>query len=160
GASWVLHFVGYTDAAGTIPNGNVFNIYSPLTRDPLGPYQANESAGEMVFANDGVFNDVSTNVLISTNSGVVASATVAQGLERDLVAALNRGVALLGPTDGLNGDSSLYWSTQTNWYPANQTENLFSLFMHTATVNGTPIFIRPSNFVNDARGVPMGSAYG
>src|SRR5262249_18180812 len=101
GSSWVLHFVGYSDAAETNPNGNVFNIYSPLTPDPLGSYQTNETAGEMVFANDGVFNDTSANVLISTNSGAVSSTAVALGLERDIVAALNRGVALLGPTDGL-----------------------------------------------------------
>lgn len=160
GSAWVLHFVGYTDAAETNPNGNVFNIYSPRTPDPLGSYQTNESAGEMVFANDGVFNDTSANVLISTNSNPVPSTAVALGLERDLVAALNRGVAVLGPTDGLNGDSSVYWGTQTNWYPAGQTENLFSLFMHTGTVNGTPIFTQPSNAVADAQGVKMGSAYG
>lgn len=156
----VLHFVGYTDAAETNPNGNVFNIFSPLTRDPAGPYQANESAGEMVFANDGVFNDASANVLISTNSGPVSSTSVVTGLERDLVAALNRGVAVLGPTDGLNGDDSTFWATQTNWYPAGQTANLFSLFMHTATVNGATIFALPNNAVNDAQGMKMSSAYG
>ena len=161
GGPWsVLHFVGYTDAAETIPNGNQFNIYSPLTRDPLGPYQTNESAGEMVFANDGVFNDVSTNVLVMTNSGAVSSTAVALGLERDIVSALNRGVVVLGPTDGLNGDSSVYWGTQTNWYPAGQTENLFSMFMHTATVNGTSLFALPNNAVNDAQGMKMSSAYG
>jgi hypothetical protein len=161
GSSWVLHFVGYTDAAETTANGNMFNIYSPLTRDPLGPYQANESAGEMVFANDGVFNDVSANVIVAGNSnGQVPPATVVLGLERDLVAALNRGVALLGPTDGLNGDDSVYWGTQTNWYPAGQAENLFAMFMHTGTVNGTPFFTLPGNAVSDARGMKMGSAYG
>lgn len=161
GSSWVLHFVGYTDAAETIPNGNVFNIYSPLTPDPLGSYQTNESAGEMVFANDGVFNDISTNVLIEQNGGVSPTPSqVAQGLERDIVAALNRGVALLGPTDGLNGDDSSYWGTETNWYPAGQTENLFSLFMHTGAVNGVPLFALPNGAVKDAQGTLMASAYG
>jgi hypothetical protein len=154
GSSWVLHFVGYTDAAETHPNGNVFNVYSPLTPDPLGPRQTNESAGEMVFANDAVFADASSNVIIS------GPASVALGLERDLVAALNRGVALLGPTDGLNGDDSAYWGTETNWYPAGQTENLFSMFMHTATVNGTPLFTLPNGAVKDAQGTLMASAYG
>jgi hypothetical protein len=161
GSSWVLHFVGYTDAAETNPNGNMFNIYSPLTRDPLGLYQANESAGEMVFANDGVFDDVSANVVVAGNGNAqVPPAAVVLGLERDLVAALNRGVALLGPTDGLNGDDSVYWGTQTSWYPAGQTENLFAMFMHTGTVNGTPLFALPANAVNDAQGMKMGSAYG
>lgn len=161
GASWVLHFIGYTDATETTTNGNVFNIYSPLTPDPLGSYQTNESAGEMVFANDGVFNDTSANVMITQNGGSTPTPPkVALGLERDIVAALNRGVALLGPTDGLNGDNSTYWGTETNWYPAGQTKNLFSLYMHTGTVNGVPIFILPSGAVKDAQGTLMGSAYG
>jgi hypothetical protein len=161
GPSWVLHFVGYTDAAQTIPNGNVFNIYSPLTRDPLGQYETNESAGQMVFAGDGVFNDQSSNVLIAQNGNQSPPpGSVAVGLERDINQALNRGVAALGPTGGTGGNTSIYWGTQTNWYPANQTENLFSMFMHTGTVNGTPIFALPSGAVNDAQGMRMGSAYG
>jgi hypothetical protein len=161
GPDWVLHFVGSTDPNGNNPNGNVFNIYSPLTRDPAGQYQANESAGEMVFANDGVFNDVSSNVILGRSSNQqVSSESVATGLERDLAAALNRGVALQGPTDGVNGDSSTYWGTETNWYPAGQTENLFSLFMHTATVGGTNIFALPPGAVNDAQNAKMASAYG
>ena len=54
----------------------------------------------MVFANDGVFADSSSNVVISGPS------YVALGLECDIVSALNRGVALLGQTDGVSGDSS------------------------------------------------------
>lgn len=161
GGPWVLRFVGYIDAAETISNGNVFNIFNPLTPDPLGSYQPSESAGEMVFANDGVFNDISANVLIAQNGGTSPTpGQVAQGLERDIVAALNRGVALLGPTNGTGGNTSTYWGTQTNWYPAGQTENLFSMFMHTATVNGTPIFALPVGAVKDAQGVLMSSAYG
>jgi hypothetical protein len=161
GGPWVLHFVGYTDAAETIPNGNVFNIYSPLTPDPSGSYQTNETAGEMVFANDGVFNDTSSNVLLAQNGSTSPTPTqVALGLQRDLVSALNRGVALLGPTDGLLGDASTYWGTETNWYPAGQTENLFSMFMHAGTVNGVPIFALPNGAVTNAQGMLMGSAYG
>jgi hypothetical protein len=157
GSQWVLHFVGYTNSSETTTNGNVFNIYNPLTPDPLGSYQTNETAGEMVFANDGVFNDTSANVMNGTASN---QSYVVLGLERDIVSALNRGVALLGPTDGLNGDSSTYWGTETNWYPAGQTENLFSQFMHTGTVNGTPIFALPSGAVADAQGTLMAQAYG
>ncbi|MGH7171310.1 MAG: beta-1,3-glucanase family protein [Gemmataceae bacterium] len=161
---WVIHFVGYTDSTDTTPNGNVFNIYSPLTPDTSGTsYNANESAGEMVFGGDNVFNDQSANVLISTNSGSVSSADVAKGLERDINEALNRGVALLGPSGvnaGMSGGASTYWGTETNWYPAGQTENLYSLFMHTATINGTPIFTLPSGAVKDAQGTLMAQAYG
>src|SRR5207253_5778614 len=48
----VLQFVGYTDTAMTQANGNTFNIYSPLTPDPLAPNNS-LSAGYQVFANDG-----------------------------------------------------------------------------------------------------------
>lgn len=153
----ILHFVGYTDQAETNPNSNAFNIFSPLTPDPAGSYQTNESAGEMVFANDGVFADNSGNVL-GTSTGPNPTG-VAKGLERDIAAALNRGVALLGPTDGKNGDDSIYWGTETNWYPAGQTENLYALFLHTATINGTPIFTLPSGAVKDAQGTLMTQAY-
>jgi hypothetical protein len=161
---WVLHFVGYTNATDTTPNGNVFNIYNPLTPDPLGQYQPSETAGEMVFANDGVFADTSTNVLVLQSSSVgTTPSQVALGLERDIVSALNRGVALLGPSGanaGMSGGASLYWGTETNWYPAGQTGNLFSLFMHTGTINGVPIFALPSGAVMDAQGTLMGSTYG
>jgi hypothetical protein len=160
---WVISFVGYKDKACTDPNGNTYNIYSPLTPDPLGSYQANETSGEMVFANDGVFADMSTNVI-----GGTSPAYVALGLQRDIVQALNRGVALLAPTDGINGDASNYWGTESNWYPAGQTYNYFSWFMHTGQVSGTNIFLPPQATtgtappvpVTDAQGKVMGQAYG
>lgn len=158
----VLDFVGYDDAGETIANENEFWIFSPLNPDPNGTsYKANESAGQMVFGGDNVFNDQSANVL-GSSSGPTPS-KVALGLERDIDAALNRGVALLGPSNGLfvNGqDDSSYWGTETNWYPAGQTENLYSLFMHTATIDGTTIFTLPSGAVHDARGTYMAQAYG
>jgi len=285
GGQWVLHFVDYTDPT----NGYVFNIYDPMTPDPyLG---TSESAGQMVFGNDGVFADTSPMVIqtptaplsppqpppppphspppppqptitqqpagqwqdaggevkytaaaigtptptvqwevnegngvwtdaqsallppgvsvsgynattltvdgvqssmnswefkaVFTNTvkgvtyntptgaaglevlpvGTILPSTVVKGLERDIAAALNRGVATLAPSGGsvgTTGATSKYWGTETNWYPAGQTENLYSLFMHTATVNGTPIFTQPSNPgpVNDAQGTPMSQAYG
>ncbi len=147
----VIDFVGYTDSAETMPNGNEFYIYDPDTADPEAP-NYNLSAGYQVFANDGVYNDSSANVLIQQNSNPTPTPTqVALGLERDIVCALNRGVALLGPTDGLKGDDSAYWGTETNWYPyavtdTNPThvENLFALFMHTATVGGSTLFTLPT----------------
>jgi hypothetical protein len=147
----VIDFVGYTDSAETMPNGNEFYMYDPLTPDPLAPNH-NLSSGYQVFANDGVYNDSSVNVMIHQNSNPLPKPfQVALGLERDIVSALNRGVALLGPTDGLNGDASAYWGTETNWYPyavtdtsATHVENLFSLFMHTATVGGSTLFTLPT----------------
>lgn len=145
GSHNVLQFTG---------GGHTFNIYSPLTPDPLGSYQTNETAGEMVFANDGVFADASANVVIS------GPASVALALQRDIAQALNRGVAISGPNSGTPGYTSVYWGTETNWYPAGQTQNLFSRFMHTGQVRSQPIFVQAANAVADAQGAKMGQAYG
>ena len=88
----VIDFVGYTDVAETMPNGNEFYMYDPATPDPEAP-NYNLSTGYQVFANDGVYNDASPNVMFEQNSNPDTSPTkVALGLERDLVCALNRGV--------------------------------------------------------------------
>jgi hypothetical protein len=153
----VLDFVGYTDSSQTTKNGNEFHIFSPLTPDPAGTYQANESAGEMVFAGDGVFHDTSANVLIQQGgpdpSGVVLN------LELNLNEALNRGVALLTPS-GPSKTNSDVWGTETNWYAANQTENVYSAFVHSAAINGKTIAALPLGSVQDAQGATMGTAYG
>ena len=154
GGKWVLDFVGYTDSACTKPNANHYRIYSPLTRDPAGSYQSNESAGCMVLANDGVFADDSANVVLS------GAASVAKALQRDIAAALNRGVALLGGTDGLHGSNSQYWGNERNWYPAGKTYNAFSRFMHTARIGTKNIFVLPPHAVKDGQGVKMGQSYG
>ena len=157
----VLDSIGYTDSAKTMTNGNEFHIFSPETRDPSGAYQTNESAGEMVWANDGVFADASANVLVSQASSPAVSPTaVVEGLERDIVSALNRGVALLGNSGNTAGSNSVYWGTETNWYPSTQTYNYFSRFMHTAKISGTNIFNPPSPSANDAQSEVMGQAYG
>lgn len=154
GGYWVLDFQGYTDAACTVPNGNHYRVYSPLTPDPAGSYQANETAGCMVFANDGVFANSSANAIISGPS------SVALGLQRDIVSALNRGVALLGGTTGIDGESSQYWGFERNWYPEGQTYNVFSRFMHTARIGNQHINVLPPRAVKDAQGVAMGQSYG
>jgi hypothetical protein len=78
-----------------------------------------------------------------------------------IVAALNRGVALVA-ADGTPGSNSQLWSTQTNWYPATQNYNNYARFMHVAkTADGTRIFdyvgVTP---VTDSQGSLMGPAYG
>jgi hypothetical protein len=166
----VLQFVGYTDTGMTQANGNTFNIYSPATPDPLAP-NSSLSAGYQVFANDGVFNDISSNVMIQQNTGTGPTpAQVALGLQRDIVSALNRGVALQAPggtTNRTAGDTSYYWAVETNWYPyktsdtvSTDVQNDFSLFMHTAAVSGTPVFTQPSGAVATPQGLTMGQAYG
>jgi hypothetical protein len=82
-----------------------------------------------------------------------------------IVAALNRGVALL-PADGTQGANSQVWSTQTNWYPANQNYNNYARFMHVAkTADGDQIFVYGPSVpsvtpVQDNQGSLMGPAYG
>ena len=114
------------------------------------------TSGAMVFANAGVF---------AYSGGYSADeATVVLNLQNQLVSALNRGVANAAPNSGADGYSSKYWGTQTNWYPSDTRQNLFSLFMHTATVSaGTeniPVFIQATGSTTCARGTTMGQAYG
>jgi hypothetical protein len=150
----VIQFTGYSDQAMMNPNGNVFNIFDPATPDPLAPNYT-KSTGYQVFANDGVFNDSSPNVIaLATSPPAPGAVKVVLGLERDIVSALNRGMALVGPTGTSGrsgGDTSNYWGTESNWYPyaitdTNPThvQNQFSLFMHTATFGGVPIFTQPT----------------
>jgi hypothetical protein len=142
----VLQFTGYSDAAMKTTNGNQFNLYSPLTPDAA---NSGQGSGYQVFANTGVYADSSGDVLIQQNSSTSPTpSSVALGLQRDIVSALNRGIALSGPsgTQGRTaGDTSMFWGTEGNWYPhaiSDQTavQNQFSLFMHTATVGGALAF--------------------
>lgn len=114
------------------------------------------TSGTMVFANAGVF----------AYSGSYAGdkTPVVLNLQNQLVSALNRGVANAAPNSGADGYSSKYWGTQTNWYPSDTTQNLFSLFMHTARVSAgkddIPVFIQATGSTTCARGTTMGQAYG
>lgn len=146
GDSDVLQFTGYTDVAMTMTNGNQFDLYSPLTPDPA---NTGLGSGYQVFANAGVYADTSGAVLIAQNTSTAPTpSSVALGLQRDIVSAINRGVALSGPsgTSGRSaGDTSMYWGNEGNWYPhaiSDQTaaQNQFSLFMHSATIGGALVF--------------------
>mgnify|MGYP003325531992 CR=1 FL=1 len=114
------------------------------------------TSGAMVFANAGVF---------AYSAGYSADQSVVLlNLQNQIVSALNRGIANAAPMAGVDGHTSEYWGTQAHWYPAGTTQNLFSLFMHTATVpigkDHVPIFIQSKNSVKCARGTIMGQAYG
>lgn len=114
------------------------------------------SAGMMVFGCNGLFD--------SPQALAGSDLTVLLALKRDIVTAFNRGVANISPATGVVGRTSTYWGTQTNWYPAGQAQNLFSLYMHTATVKvgaqDVPLFTRPDNPVRCARKTLMGMSYG
>ncbi len=121
------------------------------------------SSGDMVFGNYGLFadtvgcTDATQNPIKCTDPDEQA---VLQGIQRDIATAFNRGVANSGPASGSAGYTSVHWNTESNWYPADQPQNLFSYFMHTAIVNSTPLFTRPDNAVTSARGTTMAMAYG
>lgn len=113
------------------------------------------TSGAMVFGNIGVFAD---DVVQFPSDG--DSQTVLANLENQIVTALNRGVATLGPASGSPGYTSDYWNRETGWYPRGKPQNLFSLFMHTGQVGKTPIFVQPNPRVQNARKEFMGQAYG
>jgi len=114
------------------------------------------TSGNQVFGNFGLF----------AYTGGVSDAdeqTVLKALQNQIVTAFNRGVALSGPTSGTKGYSTEYWGTQTNWYPVGKPQNIFSLFMHTATTNDTaktPLFIQATGSTTCSRGTTMGQSYG
>ena len=114
------------------------------------------SPGAMVFGCYGVFADK------QGKSG--DEATVLLALQRDIVSAFNRGVANKSPAAGEAGRTSAYWGMETNWYPAGEAQNLFSLYMHTATVRAggqdVTLFTLPDNAVSCARGAKMSMSYG
>jgi hypothetical protein len=117
------------------------------------------TSGEMVFGNTGFFADTNLQGLVGDAANTLGN------LENQIVSAFNRGVAVvpgpMGPLDpSSDGFATKYWGTETNWYPAGQPENVFSLFLHTAVIKTDPIYLRPPNPVTDKNGALMGSAYG
>ncbi|HVX62386.1 MAG TPA: beta-1,3-glucanase family protein, partial [Pirellulales bacterium] len=90
-------------------------------------HQKSETAGQMVFANNGVFADYANQPggLTATQQGILGD------LENQVVAALNRGVALL--------DSS-QWQVTGNYYQTGPY-NEYARFLHEYAINGTPIMI-------------------
>lgn len=142
GGSYYLNFVD--DNGASTP----FQIYSPLT--PNAAAAGTGTSGYQVFGCVGVFKNP------------VGSNGDALGVGRDIAAALNRGVALLGSSQPTKaGSTSQYWDTRIRWYPANQVYNNYSRFMHVGQANGANIFRLPPGAVQDAQKTfYSGSAYG
>ncbi len=160
----------YVQGAGTNPsttvkavNTNDSNEITSITFDadllnpaPGSQYRFSKvqsmfyTSGNMVFANQGVFAYAEG---LTQDQG-----TVIKNLQNQIVTAFNRGVALLSK-DKL-GDATAQWGIQTDWYPEGVKQNIFSLFMHTAKVGDTPIFLQASGSVTCARSTTMGQAYG
>lgn len=95
-----------------------------------------ETAGQMVFGNDGVFTDASLQLqpgsLTPYDSGQIG---VLADLENQIVAALNRGIANLYST------TADWQNPPGGYYPDGQVSNLYAKFLHQQAINGTPIFI-------------------
>ena len=167
-----------------------------------------ETSGQMVFANDGAFSSWSPKYL----SGDLS--TVALSVERNIVAAFSRGVAncnnltMTGAVSKpsfcskvtaapLNSavtygttPSDAYWANETNWYPANGSQDYYTQYIHTAQLQGNSvavgaactapgvcsnIFMVPNNYIANPptncsgtasgiatsnQGIPMGMGYG
>ncbi|MFY7669640.1 IPT/TIG domain-containing protein [Tenacibaculum sp. MEBiC06402] len=113
------------------------------------------SSGHMTFAGIGLFADGPYRY---SDKNIQ---TIVNGLENQISTALNRGVALIKPTDtGTPGRTTTGWGKETNWYPKGQPQNLFSYFMHTAKVGKQNIFALPKNAVKSAQKEYMAQAYG
>jgi hypothetical protein len=137
---------------------NITNVQVVFSHLPYLSVLENTS-GEIVFGNTGLFAD-------GVQQGLTGDALATFGnIENQIVSAFNRGVAVVPGPDGplsssTDGRATKYWGTETNWYPAGQPENLFALFLHSATIKDQPIFLRQASPVKDARGNLMGLAYG
>lgn len=95
---------------------------------------ANETPGQMVLANNGVFGDS----LAQTGNGYnTADQAMLGAFEDDLVAALNRGVTSLPVSE---------WGDSTKFYVTDPAYNQYAAFLHNQTINGTPIFINHQSY--------------
>lgn len=125
----VIDFVGQP-GSGSL-TGAHFYIYSPLNAPS---WVGGQSAGEQVFANNGVFADNAPRFGSSLKSIVLGN------LENQVVSALTRGVAGLA-TPGTYANTTAFWTDSTQAFPKGQKENLYAKFLHTGTVGGKEIFI-------------------
>ncbi len=86
-----------------------------------------ESPGEMVFGNDGAFDDAANQLDPTTGKALSANQRSALGnIEDQLVAALNRGIADVS----FSGDTTTAWTTASHFYPSGHEANAYAAFMH------------------------------
>ncbi len=138
------------------------------------------SSGYQVFAGAGTLNTpladdydqlVAANALpaATTQYGGAAYGQVVARFGLLISGAMNRGVALAKCTRTYTWQC---WQDETYWYPTHVsstypdlTQNLFSRWIHTARIGGTPMFVQPPSAVRSAKDAPgagplMGMAYG
>ncbi len=143
-SSHTYNVIQFTDSA----DGITLYVYEPFfstnapTSSSLSPVSyagkppamqwltsSGETAGQMVFGNDGVFTDAKLQPGLSATEQ-----TILADLENQIVAALNRGVANKYST-------TADWQNSANYYPAGETSNLYAQFLHQQQINNIPIFI-------------------
>lgn len=110
--------------------GEHFFVYSPA--DPPS-WVSVPTAGEQVFANNGVFSDNAVRA-----AGVRSD--ILGNLENQVVSALTRGVANV-PKPSQYATTTDFWSDPARAFPAGQKSNLYAKFLHTGKVNGSDIFL-------------------
>ncbi|HVX61287.1 MAG TPA: beta-1,3-glucanase family protein [Pirellulales bacterium] len=110
--------------------------YSTRPPAPKWLSNPNETAGQMVFGNEGVFTDYGTQLLpgSTTTKYDATTAGILANLENQIVSALNRGIAT-------KYNDTADWQNANNFYPAGQVYNQYAQFLHQQQVHGTPIMI-------------------
>lgn len=123
---------------------NVLELFNPLCAPS--PLDAT-SAALQVFANNGVYATTMGIDSCVTDVLLDGCVHVIQGLQRDLVIALIRGVALQ--------DYTTAWQNQSAWYPLGEMQSDFAHFFH--STDG--LFLLPPGAVTNARGELMSATY-
>lgn len=165
--NYVAYLVSPKDLASGCNAGAIAAEYCP----------APTSTAYQVFAGAGVFGTPNTDYFTGLQTAGLLPSTYAYADWSQVVArlgflvsgAMNRGVAMVPCTGNATWQC---WQDETYWYPTavsstfpDITQNLFSRWMHQATIGGTPMFVRPPSAVKGASstagtGRTMGMAYG
>ncbi len=138
-------------------------------------YQVFGGAGALGTPSAATYNNFASSLPPATTAyGSTGYINVVGRLAFLISAAMNRGVALVTCSQTYTWQC---WQDETYWYPTKTTasdptsifpditQNLFSQWMHIATIGGTPMFKRPPGAVKSASGTAgtgriMGMAYG
>lgn len=125
----VIDFVG--QPGGGSLAGVHFYIYSPINSPS---WVGGRSAGEQVFANNGVFADNGSRFGSGLKSIILGN------LENQVVSALTRGIANIA-TPSTYANTTAFWTDPARAFPSGQKANLYAKFLHTGKIDGKSIFI-------------------
>lgn len=134
GAAYVYEPFFSTNAPATASLSSV--DYAGRPPAPKWLSNPNETSGQMVFGNEGVFTDYAAQFVSgsSTTTYDATTAGILANLENQIVSALNRGVAT-------KYNDTADWQNASNFYPFGQTYNQYAQFLHQQQIGGTPIMI-------------------